>query len=254
MYAVVKHWKTSYELRKGCKLDFSPLEILFQTEDLVAINKPHGLLVHRSPIANDATEFAVQLLRNQLQTRVYPAHRLDRKTGGVLLFALNASTNPLLQNLFLHGQVRKSYLAIVRGHTDDYQEIDYPLKREDGILQEAFTCLKTLSRSEINLPFGKHATSRYSLVELIPTTGRMHQLRKHMAHIFHPIIGDRPYGCNKQNKLFKEQFEMTTMLLHAHTIQFEHPLSGKEIQIAAPLQNEFLRMISTLALTTTIPA
>lgn len=223
-----------------------PLPVLYQCADLVAINKPHGLLVHRSPIAADANEFAVQILRDQLGQRVYPVHRLDRKTGGVLLFALNETTNATMQQQFMDGQVAKTYLAIVRGHTPDKQLIDYPLRRDDGVQQETFTVLKTLRCAEVDVPFGKHATSRYSLVELTPTTGRMHQLRKHMAHILHPIIGDRPHGCNKQNRLFLERFGMNTMLLHARQIQFRHPVSADEITIAAPWQAEFGRMLETL--------
>ena len=228
-----------------------PLPILYQTADLVAINKPLGLLVHRSPIASDASEFAVQLLRNQLGQRVYPAHRLDRKTGGVLLFALTEAMNSAMQIQFAEGNVQKTYVAIVRGYTPDEQTINYPLRRDEGdgkkgILQDAVTQLKTLRRTEIPLPFGKHATSRYSLVELTPTTGRMHQLRKHMAHILHPIIGDRPHGCNKQNKLFKEHFEMNTMLLHAQRLSFVHPVTLEEITISAPFQAEFGRMMGAL--------
>ena len=223
-----------------------PLSILYQSADLVAINKPHGLLVHRSPIASDASEFAVQILRDQLGQRVYPVHRLDRKTGGVLLFALSESMNSAMQIQFAEGGVQKTYVAIVRGYTPDEQTIDYPLRRDDGLVQEAVTHLKTLQRTEVPLPFGKHTTSRYSLVELTPTTGRMHQLRKHMAHILHPIIGDRPHGCNKQNKLFKEHFEMNTMLLHAQQIRFTHPVTSEEITITAPFQDEFGRMLETL--------
>ncbi|WP_245826337.1 pseudouridine synthase [Spirosoma rigui] len=228
-----------------------PLPILYQSAELVAINKPHGLLVHRSPIASDAAEFAVQLLRDQLGQRVYPVHRLDRKTGGVLLFALNETMNATMQQQFMDGTVDKTYLAIVRGYTPDEQAIDYPLRRDDGnggpgTLQDAFTALKTLYRTEVPIPFGKHPTSRYSLVELKPTTGRMHQLRKHMAHILHPIIGDRPHGCNKQNKLFLEQFGMNTMLLHARRVRFRHPILDEEITITAPLQTEFSRMLQAL--------
>ncbi|GAB4031845.1 pseudouridine synthase [Spirosoma jeollabukense] len=226
------------------------LPIVYQSPDLVAINKPHGLLVHRSPIASDASEFAVQLLRDQLGQRVYPVHRLDRKTGGVLLFALNEAMNSVMQQQFADGNVAKTYLAIVRGYTEDEQVIDYPLRRDDergaGLLQEAHTHVKTLRRTEVPLPFGKHATSRYSLVELTPTTGRMHQLRKHMAHILHPIIGDRPHGCNKQNKLFKDHFDMNTMLLHAQRIDFVHPISSEKITIIAPLQTDFNRMLTGL--------
>lgn len=227
------------------------LPILYQSADLVAINKPHGLLVHRSPIAAEANEFAVQLLRDQLGQRVYPVHRLDRKTGGVLLFALSEDMNARMQQQFMEGQVAKTYLAIVRGYTPDEQAIDYPLRRDDGqsgtgVLQDAFTALKTLRRTEVDIPFGKHATSRYSLVELTPTTGRMHQLRRHMAHILHPIIGDRPHGCNKQNKLFLERFSMNTMLLHARQLQFRHPITGEEITVTAPWLDAFGQMLMTL--------
>ena len=233
-----------------------PLSILYQDTDLVAINKPHGLLVNRSMIASDASEFAVQLLRDQLGQRVYPVHRLDRKTAGVLLFALSESMNAIMQQQFMDGAVHKTYLAIVRGYTPDKQTIDYPLRKDDGsgggaafrlgVLQDAVTHVKTIQRTEVQIPFGKHSTSRYSLVELTPTTGRMHQLRRHMAHILHPIIGDRPHGCNKQNKLFKEHFEMNTMLLHAQQIEFTHPVSEEKITITAPFQAEFGRMLGEL--------
>jgi tRNA pseudouridine65 synthase len=227
------------------------LPIIYQSDDLVVINKPHGLLVHRSPIAAEANEFAVQLLRDQLGQRVYPVHRLDRKTGGVLLFALNEDMNARMQQQFMEGQVAKTYLAIVRGYTPDEQAIDYPLRRNDGhsgsgVLQDAFTALKTLRRTEVNIPFCKHAPSRYSLVQLTPTTGRMHQLRRHMAHILHPINGDRTHGCNKKNKLFLERFGMNTMLLHARQIQFSHPTTGDQITVTAPWQDAFGQMMKTL--------
>ncbi|MCY7357864.1 MAG: pseudouridylate synthase [Rudanella sp.] len=226
------------------------LSIIHRSPDLVAINKPHGLLVHRSPIASDASEFAVQLLRDQLGQRVYPVHRLDRKTSGVLLFALTEAMNTAMQQQFMEGKVHKTYLAIVRGYTPDAQIIDYPLRRDEGrnagTMQEAVTHLKTLQHTEIPLPHGKHQTSRYSLVELAPETGRMHQLRKHMAHILHPIIGDRPHGCNKQNKLFLDHFGMNTMLLHAQRLVFPHPVSGEQVAISAPIQSEFDRTMGAL--------
>ena len=222
------------------------LNIVFHDDDLVAINKPHGLLVHRSPIARDAEEFALQLLRGQLNRHVYPAHRLDRKTGGVLLFGLSKEVEKLMQQQFYENKVDKKYLTIVRGFTDDEGEIDYPLRKENGALQEAFTKYRTLAHAELNVPLGNHATSRYSLVEANPQTGRMHQLRKHFSHIFHPIIGDRTHGCNKQNKLFKEQWEMDTMLLHASQLSFNHPVTYIPVQIEAALQGEFVRMIKVM--------
>lgn len=225
-----------------------PLEILYRSDDLVAINKPNGLLVHRSPIASDADVFAVQLLRDQLGQKVYPVHRLDRKTSGVLLFALNETMNSEMQQKFMDGEITKTYHAIVRGHTPDRGEIDYPLKRDDGVTQDAVTHFETLARAEVPFALGKHATSRYSLVQLNPLTGRMHQLRKHMAHIMHPIIGDRPHGCNKQNRFFKEELGMIQMMLHAVSVEFVHPVSGQHLAIEAPYLSEFVRMRSVLGL------
>ncbi|MGE4289804.1 MAG: pseudouridine synthase [Salinivirgaceae bacterium] len=223
-----------------------PLEIIYSDAHLVAINKPHGLLVHRSKYADEARVFAVQELRNQLETHVYPCHRIDRKTSGVLLFALNETTNSLMQQLFADNQVKKTYLAIVRGYTPDQGTIDYPLTNDKGKIQEALTLFNTLQRAELEVPFGKFATSRYSLVEARPQTGRMHQLRKHFAHIFHPIIGDRPHGCNKQNRLFKERWQLTDMLLHARELEFIHPVSGQTVSISATPGPEFQRMMALM--------
>ena len=219
------------------------LEILFQDDAIVAINKPHGLLVHRSPIAADASEFAIQLLRDQIGQKVFPVHRLDRKTSGVLLFALNDEVNSILQEAFRNKKVKKKYRALVRGFTPESGTIDYALTREDGKVQEAITHYSRLETFEIPVALGKHATSRYSLLEVEPQTGRMHQIRKHLAHIFHPIIGDRPHGCNKQNKLFLEKWEMNTMLLHAEEIRFLHPVSHEPVIIQAELSAVFKRTL-----------
>ena len=223
------------------------LDILFRDDHLIAINKPHGLLVHRSSIAADAEEFALQILRDQIGQKVNPVHRIDRKTGGVLLFAFDKPTEIAMQQAFMQNNVKKKYLAIVRGYTPDTQEIDYPLRKENGTLQDALTRYITLKRAELDVPYGSHPTSRYSLIEAVPQTGRMHQLRKHFSHVFHPIIGDRTHGCNKQNKLFKERWEMETMLLHATELSFKHPVNGSEIvTINAPLQPEFLRVMQIM--------
>ncbi len=222
------------------------LDILYRDEALIAVNKPHGLLVHRSSIAADTSLFALQLLRDQIGQTVYPAHRLDRKTGGVLLFSLSKSTDALIQPMFAEKEVQKTYWAIVRGFTEDKATIDYPLKKENGTLQEAVTRYQTLARAEIPLPFGKFPTSRYSLVEAYPETGRMHQIRKHFAHIFHPILADRPHGCNKQNKLWKDTFDMDTMMLHAKKLTFKHPITQENIEIEAPLQADFVKTLTIL--------
>lgn len=225
------------------------LEIVYQDDHLIAINKPHGLLVHRSKIANDATEFALQLLRDQMGKKVSPVHRLDRKTGGILLFAFEKDVEIAMHKQFQETLVEKKYLAILRGYAPDQLDIDYPLAKENGNMQDAFTSFVTLQRTEMDIPFGKHQTSRYSLVEAVPKTGRMHQLRRHFAHIFHPILGDRKHGCNKQNKFFKEQFEMTTMLLHASELAFKHPVTGFDVKIKAIFQPEFKRTMEVIGFT-----
>jgi len=228
------------------------LDILYKDNHIVAVNKPHGLLVHRSSIAKNASEFAMQILRDQINQHVFTIHRLDRKTGGVLLFALNEDTHRAMQKQFAENLIKKTYRAIVRGYTEDEGVINYPLKRDDGKIQEALTKYKTLQQTEIDVPFGKFNTSRYSLVEIYPQTGRMHQIRKHFAHILHPIIADRPHGCNKQNKMFKEKFNMDTMLLHAKSVSFNHPYTNETINITADIQSELKRMIKQLKFNSSI--
>ncbi|NGF74998.1 pseudouridylate synthase [Fluviicola sp. SGL-29] len=223
------------------------LEIVYQDEHIVAINKPHGLLVHQSPIARDAEEFALQLLRDQLGRAVYPAHRLDRKTAGILLFSIDKETDRIMQQKFQNREIDKKYLALLRGYAPAEQTIDYPLKKEDGTIQDAVTHFKTLEYFELPIPFGKHPSSRYSLVEAAPETGRMHQLRRHFAHVFYPIIGDRPHGCNKQNKFWLEHFDMNTMLLHASELMFKHPHTHQKVELKAPISSEFERVLAVLS-------
>ena len=222
------------------------LQILYEDDFLIAINKPHGLLVHRSGLATDATDFALQMVKEQTGKYIYTIHRLDRKTGGVLLFAFERKAHRAMQKLFETHQVKKKYYAIVRGFPEQKGVIDYPLTNDRGVSQEAVTEYETLEKVEIDLAFGKHQTSRYALLAINPQTGRHHQIRKHLAHINHPIIADRPEGCNKQNKLFKEKFGLMTMMLHAAELQFAHPASGEHVIITAELQGEFKRMIDEL--------
>ncbi len=176
------------------------IEFIYQDEKLVAINKPHGLLVHRSRIANDAKVFALQLVRDKIGQRVYPVHRLDRKTSGVLLFAKDQETNAAVQQLFHDRKVTKNYLAIVRGHMDPQGTIDYPLQEGTGRSKEAQTNFKVLESFELDIPSGKFSTSRYSLLELTPTTGRFHQIRALMGHIKHPLLGDVKYGYHGKKR------------------------------------------------------
>jgi len=224
------------------------LEIIYRDDDIIAINKPNGLLVHRSPIASRETTFAVQTLRDQVGQDVFLIHRLDRKTSGVLLFALNKETARVLTDQFVVKTVSKRYIAIVRGYFPEIVTVDYALTNDRGKVQNAVTQFKCLKTTELDIPFGKHSTSRYSLIEARPMTGRQHQIRKHCSHLRHPIIGDRPYGCSKQNRLFKEKWGMMTSLLHAAELKLKHPMDGRELVLEAGLNLEFLRMLGVLGL------
>ncbi len=224
------------------------LEIVYQDQYMVAVNKPHGLLVHRSSIAADAEEFALQTVRDQIGKTVYPVHRLDRKTSGILVFALNSRVAAKLKTIFENPDTQKTYIAIVRGYFPDAIEVDYALTNDRGKTQDAITHFKTICRSELPIPFGKFETSRYSLIEAYPKTGRMHQIRKHLNHLRHPIIGDRPHGCNKQNRLFKERWNMTTMLLHAKELQLIHPVTNDKLVLKAGPFEAFMKMLNVLEL------
>ncbi len=218
------------------------MEVLFEDDHLIAINKPNGIFVHRTSLDPTADVFVVQEVRDMIGQHVFPVHRLDRKTSGVLVLSKSKEGQSKLNEYFRDRVVEKTYLAIVRGFTEDVGLIDYDLVNENGKVQEAKSHYKTIQKVEINISSGNFPTSRYSLLELKPETGRRHQLRRHLAHILHPIIGDRPHGCNKQNRFFLEHFDMNVMLLHASSIRFDHPFEDKVVSIDAPLFGEFERM------------
>lgn len=218
------------------------LQILFHDDHYVAVDKPPGLLVHRTPLAK-AEDFALQRLRRQLKRRVYPVHRLDRPTSGVLLFGLSAAAARAACEAFEARQVEKRYLAIVRGWCEQDGEIDYPLCEEDDGRppQEALTRYRRLACVELPIMTSpRYPTSRYSLLEVSPQTGRKHQIRKHFHHIFHPLIGDTTYGEGRHNRLFRERFGTSRLMLMAHELCLSHPLEGRRLTIRAPLDGEWL--------------
>ena len=231
------------------------LTILYRDEYLVAINKPAGLLVHRSDIDRHETRFAVQLLRDQIGQRVYPLHRLDKPTSGVLLFALTEDAAREMGAVFERNEVHKTYLAVVRGYTPEQDCIDYPLReeldrmtdgraRQDKPAQAAVTEYRRLATMELQISDGHHPTSRYSLLAITPRTGRKHQIRRHMKHIFHPIIGDTTHGDGRHNRLFREHHHCQRLLLCAQELRFTHPHSGAEVTIHAPLDGEFQKAVN----------
>lgn len=238
------------------------LDIVYQDTHFVAINKPAGLLVHRSPIDRHETRFAIQLLRDQIGQRVYPVHRLDKPTSGVLLFALNAQDAALLQQQFAQTDVGKEYLAVCRGYTADECVIDHPVKTvrdsyDDTITathsKPALTTLQTLARCEIDKPLGKYASVRYSLVKLSPHTGRRHQLRAHMKHISHPLIGDAKYGRGEHNRFFQQHFNSHRLMLAACGLQFIHPHTSETVILRARPEQSFCDALAALGMLHALP-
>ncbi len=232
-----------------------PLEILYRDEDLVAIEKPSGLLVHRTRLDAWARDFAVQRLRDQLGQTVHPVHRLDKATSGVLLFALNPAALATVSRAFEHGAVGKRYLAIVRGWPPPTLNIDHPLERlhdayEPGEpsdeLQPAVTRLVRLATAELAVCVDRYPLSRYALVALEPHSGRRHQLRRHLKHAGYPIIGDTTYGQGRHNRLFRSRFANERLLLAAVRLTLAHPRTGARLAIEAAPSADFARVATAL--------
>lgn len=188
---------------------------------------------------------------------MYPAHRLDRATSGALLFALDTVTHRQLSMAFEYGAVSKRYLAIVRGWPPQVLHIDHPLRRmtDDGDIlpdagdaQPSSTALRTLARIELPIPIDRYPAARYALVELRPTTGRRHQLRRHLKHVSHPIVGDSTYGKGPHNRLFRERFGCERLLLHAIELGLSHPATGEPLRVLAPPPPDFESVATLLGM------
>jgi tRNA pseudouridine65 synthase len=228
-----------------------PLAILYQDEHLVAIDKPSGWLVHRSPIDRHETRILVQALRDQLGRHMYPAHRLDKGTSGVLLFALHSEASRALGAQFETHTVRKTYWAVVRGWPAETGCIRHALREvadeygeargEDT--REAITGFRRLATVELPFAVDRYPVSRYALVELQPVTGRRHQLRRHMKHIAHPIIGDATYGKGRHNRFFQDQFGCHRLLLACAELDFAHPVTGTSMTLSAPVSGQFAAVL-----------
>lgn len=219
-----------------------PLRILYQDEQLVAVHKPAGLLVHRTALARGEREFLLQRLRDRLGQRVYPVHRLDRPTSGAMLFALTPAMATRLADAFADRRVTKRYLAVVRGVGPEAERLAYPLREEDGRrpkaempAQEAVTDIRRLDSVELPVQVDRYPSSRYSLLEARPLTGRRHQIRRHLSHRGYPIIGDAKHGKGKHNRFFAEQLEAPRLLLAATGLAFEHPATGQPLRLSCAL-------------------
>ena len=233
------------------------LNIIYRDEHLIAIDKPAGLLVHRTDLDRHETRFAVQMLRDQIGRHVHPVHRLDRGTSGVLLFALDREIGRALGQQFETQQVDKTYLAVVRGHPAPAGRIDHPLVRRydayearhpasAAAAQPAITDYRRLAVAELAQRVDRYPTSRYALLELSPHSGRRHQLRRHLKHIAHPIIGDATYGKGAHNRLFEQLFGCRRLLLACLEMRLVHPANGQPLVLRAPLASDFCAALRQL--------
>ena len=232
------------------------LPIIYQDEYLIAVNKPSGLLVHRSMIDRHETQFAMQIVRDMIGQHVYTVHRLDKPTCGVLVFALSSDVARLLNEQFTAKTIQKTYHALLRGWTHD-QHIDYALKekldkiadkhaQQDKPAQSAQTDMTVLQTYTYPEPVGRYPEARLSWVELNPATGRKHQLRRHMAHIRHPIMGDTTHGDGKQNKFMRQTFKYNHLALINSKMIFEHPITQQPLELSAPLSDDLTQLLAIL--------
>jgi tRNA pseudouridine65 synthase len=279
---------------KGSEREKPILTILYQDEYMVAVDKPAGLFVHRSFMDKDEIYFALQLVRDQIGQYVYPVHRLDRPTSGVLLFALTKEVATALSDAFANKSSQadtvtsmaigegdscdltmiKTYYALVRGHLSvnatDIQTseaesnteqargfIDHPLKEKldklgdknvsrDKPAQSAQSYYRVKEQASLPIKVGKFDSVRYSLVEVQPVTGRRHQIRRHLAHLRHPIIGDINYGDNKQNPFFIEHFAFKRLMLIAKSLEFNHPITNERVKISASFDDQWHQVFTEL--------
>lgn len=225
----------------GMNMD-TPISVIYRDEDLVVVHKPSGLLVHPTRQDRHTRGSLMQQLRDQLGQWVYPVHRLDKQTSGLLIMALHQDAARTLSAAFAAREVEKTYQAVVRGYIEDEALIDYPLPylwdrktaplgRADKAPQSAQTRYERWGKVELPFPVGRYETARFSWVALYPLTGRNRQLRRHMKHIFHPIIGDKKHGDHRQNRFMASYLETTDLLLQATRLAFKQPVSGKPLLI-----------------------
>lgn len=238
--------------------------IIYSDDYITAIDKPFNMLVHRTNIARQDSVFVLQELRNQTGRHMFPVHRLDRPTSGVLLFAHDPEIARNLAAQFESRQVQKRYWLICRGHAPEQGEIDYPLiprdefssKRKKQALpprekpaQEAMTRFRCLQTFELDVCVDKYPQSRYSLVEASPQTGRKHQIRRHFKHISHPIIGDSRYGKSSHNRFFAKNLGCNRLCLHALELQLQHPVTREKLILHMPPGDQFLQVLQQLGYT-----
>jgi tRNA pseudouridine65 synthase len=220
------------------------LKILYEDEHCVVVQKPYFMGVHRSELIRDKVT-CLSALRNQLNQHVYPVHRLDRQTTGALMFAKDKESLSQLMTLFSEQKVRKLYIAVVRGWLKEAIWVNNPMIAPDsGNEVEASSFCYPLAEIEKDWPVGKFKNARYGLVAVQPHSGRWHQVRRHLRDINRPILGDSVHGDTKQNRIFKEQTGSYGMMLHAAKIQLKLPWNSQLLDVTAPYEKRFYRLLS----------
>ncbi|TXD58273.1 pseudouridine synthase [Polaribacter sp. IC066] len=223
------------------------LEIIFEDEYIICVNKPNNILVHHAFLSRNVSDedSLLQLIDKELHIKVYPIHRLDRKTSGMILMAKEKEFVSKFQELFTAKEIQKTYYGVVRGFSPETKIIDSPVKgRDANVHKEALTHLKTLENITLNIPVKPYDSSRYSLVEFLPQTGRMHQLRVHSNKISHPLIGDTKYGDKNHDMMFEENFGWKNLFLHAGKLEFTHPFSLEKMVLKGSFPEDWISMFA----------
>ena len=218
------------------------VDILYEDDFILCVSKPNNVVVHHAHHSRNVAEeeSLLQILQQHTHQKVYPIHRLDRKTSGIILLAKESGFVAKFQELFTNNQIQKTYYGIVRGHAPETKIIDSPVKgRDANVHKDAETHLTTIKKVILDIPVKPYDTSRYSLVKLQPKTGRLHQLRIHMNKISHPLIGDPKYGDKNHNTMFIENFNCENLFLHAYTLEFVHPYSNEKLVLTANFPDEW---------------
>jgi len=224
------------------------LDVLYRDDVLAVIDKPAGLMVHDSKLARGETDFAADRLREQFGRPIFLVHRLDRATSGCLLLAFDRDTASALGKVLMSREVEKDYLVVCRGWPEETFVVDYPLDGGPGkpVKKAAITRFSRLATTELQWPSAGFETSRYALLRAQPETGRFRQIRRHLKHLSHHLIGDTSHGDGRHNRHFR-MLGIHRMLLHAQRLAFVHPTNGARIEASAPPDAEFARALALFA-------
>lgn len=225
------------------------IEVIHVDEYLAVVDKPAGLMAHASAMARGEDDFLVDRLRTQFGKPVHLVHRLDRATSGCLLIAFDRETAGALGRIFMSREVSKDYLAVCRGWPEEELLVDYPLDGGPGKPEKkpAITRFTRLAEAEIATPSAQHESSRYALLRCSPYTGRYRQIRRHLKHLSHHLIGDSSHGDGRHNRSFR-MMGVHRMLLHAWRLSFLHPVTGEAVDCEAAPDQEFLKALQRLSI------